>query len=95
MALSVIMALCLSADIGKGTCRVTGSQSFAYGVTEAECSEIANNAINDELLKSGKVGFAYGTCSQRSAYTAVTKTAVEYLKSLGYKVEFKPYTERK
>lgn len=94
MALSMIMALCLSMADGTKSCRVTGSQTFAYSVTEEACSEIANNAINDELLRVGKSGFAFGTCSQRSAYADVSRTIVEYLESQGYKVEFRPYVDK-
>ena len=92
MVLSVIMTLCLSMADGSTSCRVTGSQTFAFNVTRSECTEISNGAINDELLRSGKNGFASGFCSERSAYVAVTKATVEYLKSKGYQVEFKPYS---
>lgn len=95
MALSVIMAVCLNMADGSTLCRVTGSQTFAFSVTKSTCTEISNNAINDELLRSGKDGFAVGFCSDRSDYAAATKETVKYLKDQGYKVEFKPYTEKK
>lgn len=95
MVLSVIMTLCLSASDGSTFCRVAGQQTFAHNVTLEECTEITNGAINDELLRSGKEGFATGICVERAYYPDVARVTVKYLKERGYKVEFKPYTEKK
>ncbi|MBO5392691.1 MAG: hypothetical protein J6A65_12945, partial [Pseudomonas sp.] len=74
-------------------CSVSGRQMPTAVISEQQCSDQVNADINDALLESGHSGFAYATCSDPSAYVAVTKAAVDYLKSQGYAVKFIPFKE--
>lgn len=93
MALSAILAVCLNTNDGSMSCSVTGRQFPDVTISEQKCSDQVNADINDALLESGRSGFAYGTCSDPSAYVAVTNAAVDYLKSQGYTVNFIPFKE--
>lgn len=93
MALSAILAVCLNTNDGSMSCSVSGRQMPTAVISEQQCSDQVNADINDALLESGHSGFAYGTCSDPSAYVAVTNAAVDYLKSQGYTVNFIPFKE--
>lgn len=93
MALSAILAVCLNTNDGSMSCSVSGRQMPTAVISEQQCSDQVNADINDALLESGHSGFAYATCSDQSAYVAVTKAAVDYLKSQGYAVKFIPFKE--
>lgn len=93
MALSAILAVCLNTNDGSMSCSVSGRQMPTAAISEQQCSDQVNADINDALLESGHSGFAYATCSDPSAYVAVTNAAVDYLKSQGYTVKFIPFKE--
>ena len=91
MALSVIMATCLNLVDGSTACTVTGAVNFQATNNKQMCTDYANASINEKLLESGKSGWAYGQCVERSTSTAVINAAVEYLESQGFKVKFNSY----